>query len=226
MINAESYHAIATGPFAPLYPFYATRILAHTRVRSGSCLDVGCGGGYLGLALAEQSGLSLYLLDQSPAMLAKALENVQARALGTPVEILEGRVQAIPLAEATVDLVVSRGSIPFWDELPTAFREIYRVLKPGGHACVGGGMGTEEMRRAIFAEMQARDPGWRSGEHSRIPHHPEGYYEDALREARIGGFQVTRGETGTWVEFQKPAGDSLTEITNDQPIVDIERKAP
>jgi len=139
MINAESYHAIATGPFAPLYPFYATRILARTGVRSGSCLDVGCGGGYLGLAVSEQSGLKLFLLDESPAMLAKARENVQARALSTSVEILEGRVQVIPLPDAAVDLVVSRGSIPFWDELPTAFREIFRVLRPGGYACVGGG---------------------------------------------------------------------------------------
>jgi ubiquinone/menaquinone biosynthesis C-methylase UbiE len=208
MINAESYHAIATGPFAPLYPFYATRILARTGVRSGSCLDVGCGGGYLGLAVAEQSGLNLFLLDQSPAMLAKARENVQARALSTPVEILEGRVQAIPLPDAAVELVVSRGSIPFWDKLPNAFREIFRVLKPGGFAYVGGGLGTPEMRKAIMCEMQARDPHWRSGEHSRIPHHPEGHYEDALREAGIGVSQVTRGETGTWVEFQKPASDS------------------
>jgi SAM-dependent methyltransferase len=227
MIDAESYHAIATGPFAPLYPFYATRILARTGVCTGSCLDVGCGGGYLGLAVAEQSGLNLYLLDQSPAMLIKARENVLARSLSTPVEILEGRVQAIPLPDAAVDLVVSRGSIPFWDELPTAFREIFRVLRPGGHACVGGGMGTVEMRQAIFAEMRALDPDWRSGEHSRIPHHPEGYYEDALQEAGITGFVVTRGETGSWVEFQKPPGEPAPEaVTRNQTMIDIERTAP
>jgi len=202
-MDADSYHAIATGPFAPLYPFYAERILTSTGVCCGSCLDVGCGGGYLGLAVAERSGMNLFLLDQSQAMLAKAREHVEARALPTPVEILVGRVQAIPLADESVNLVVSRGSIPFWDELPTAFREIFRVLKPGGHACVGGGMGTAEMRQAIFAQMSARNPEWRSGEHGSIPQRPVGCYEDALRQAGIESFQVTRGEVGVWVEFHR-----------------------
>jgi len=81
------------------------------------------------------------------------------------------------------------------------------------------------MRRAILAEMQTRDPAWRSGKHSRIPHHPEGYYEDALREAGIGVSQVTRGETGTWVEFQKSASNSRDAAISNQPIGDMERTA-
>lgn len=226
-MNAHAYHAIATGPFAPLYPYYAGRILAKVGVSSGCCLDVGCGGGYLGLAVAEMSGLELYLLDQSEEMVAIARANVCARGLSSRVSVVQGMVQAIPLADESVDLVVSRGSIPFWDELPTAFREIFRVLRPGGHACVGGGMGTAEMRRTIFAEMRTRDPGWRSGEHSRIPHHPEGCYEDALCKAGIVDFLVTRGETGNWVEFRKPPGESSSEaITRNQTMIDIERTAP
>jgi ubiquinone/menaquinone biosynthesis C-methylase UbiE len=202
-MNAQSYHAIATGPFAPLYPYYAGRILAKASVSSGRCLDVGCGGGYLGLAVAEMSGLELCLLDQSAEMLAIARANAGERGLSHRINIVQGVVQAIPLADESVDLVVSRGSIPFWEELATAFREIYRVLRPGGFACVGGGLGTPEMRQAIMREMKERDPRWHGGERSGIPHHPENHYIDALQAAAIPGFTVTRGETGTWIEFRK-----------------------
>lgn len=202
-MDPHSYHAIATGPFAPLYPYYAGQILAKTGVSSGCCLDVGCGGGYLGLAVAEMSHLELYLLDQSAEMVDIANANICARGLRGRAQVIQGVVQAIPLPDAAVDLVVSRGSIPFWEDLPTAFLEIHRVLKPGGYACVGGGLGTPEMREAILHEMQSRDPQWRTGERSNIPHHPESHYADALQAAAIPVFTVTRGETGTWIEFRK-----------------------
>jgi len=202
-MNPHSYHAIATGPFAPLYPYYADQILSKAGVVSGCCLDVGCGGGYLGLAVAEMSGMDLYLLDQSSEMVAIAQANVSERGLSGKVKIMQGEVQSIPLLDWSVDLVVSRGSIPFWEDLPTAFREIYRILKPGGFACVGGGLGTPEMRKAIQREMQNLDPEWRTGKCSSIPHHPENHYEDALQAAAIPGSCVNRGEDGTWVEFRK-----------------------
>jgi ubiquinone/menaquinone biosynthesis C-methylase UbiE len=203
MIDAKVYHSIATGPFAPLYPYYAGQILAKADITSGCCLDVGCGGGYLGLALAEMSGLDLYLLDQSPEMVAIAQANVSELTISSRVKIMQGDVQAIPLPEQSVDLVVSRGSIPFWEDLSTAFREIYRVLKPGGFACVGGGLGTAEMRKKILREMQSLDPDWHTGQRSNIPHHPESHYADALQAAAISGATIIRGESGTWIEFRK-----------------------
>jgi SAM-dependent methyltransferase len=202
-MDPNSYHAIATGPFAPLYPYYAGQILTKAGVTSGCCLDVGCGGGYLGLAVAEISGLDLYLLDQSAEMVAIAQTNVSTYALSDRVKIMQGVVQAIPLPDQSVDLVVSRGSIPFWEDLPTAFSEIHRVLKSGGFACVGGGLGTPEMRQAILREMRSHDPQWHTKQRHSIPHHDESHYANALQAAAISGATVNRGETGTWIEFRK-----------------------
>lgn len=47
-----------------------------------------------------------------------------------------------PVGDEAFDLVVSRESYHFWQNLPTAFTEILRVMKPGGTAYIGGG-GTE-----------------------------------------------------------------------------------
>jgi len=50
--------------------------------------------------------------------------------------------EAMPLADASVDLVVSRGSIFFWRDPAAGVREAYRVLRRGGKAMLGGGLGS------------------------------------------------------------------------------------
>lgn len=202
-MDAISYHATATGPFAPLYPYYAEQVIAKSGIRAGVCLDAGCGGGYLGLAVAERTGMDLILLDQSEEMLAIACTNSAAQAVRGWVELIHAPVQAIPLADEAVNLVVSRGSIPFWEELPRALLEIYRVLRPGGFAFLGGGLGTPEMRAAIVSQMKDRGPEWSKEGSNNIPRHPVSHYADALEAAKIPGATVSRGEDGTWIEFRK-----------------------
>lgn len=209
-IDADAYDAIATGAFAPLYPYYAGRIVETTKIRSGCCLDAGCGGGYLGLALAEITSLDFCFLDESQEMLRLAKNNILARGMSGRARTILGVVQKIPLPTACMDLVVSRGSVPFWDDLPSAFREIQRVLKPGGQAYIGGGLGTPEMRKAIEREMRQRDPGWQAGHRRNIPRHSELHYADSLMAAGVRRFNVAKGETGTWIEFQKETPEERT----------------
>jgi len=203
MTDPTTYLPIAENAFAPLYPYYAQKIVEATGVQAGLCLDAGCGGGHLGLALAEQTQLQLCLLDKSHEMIEHAKANIVARGFEARARTMWGIVQAIPLPAAAVDLVVSRGSIPFWSDLPLAFGEIMRVLRPGGHAFLGGGLGPPEMREQIQRTARSLDAAWRGGEHRMIPQHPEGYYEVALQGARIEGFRVMRGDDGTWIHFQK-----------------------
>ena len=53
--DAETFLAISREVFAPLYPYYAERFLAESGITSGVCLDLGCGGGQLGLCVAAGS---------------------------------------------------------------------------------------------------------------------------------------------------------------------------
>lgn len=218
MTDATSYIAIADGAFAPLYPYYARKIIEATGVRLGACLDVGCGGGHLGMALAEQADLYVRLLDKSPEMLRRAEASIVQRHLQARVQTVYASVEAIPLPDASFDLVVSRGSLPFWSDLPTAFREIARVLRPGGHAYLGGGLGPPELRAEVLREARRLDPGWQGGSRPNIPHHPEGHYERALEQAGLADFRVTRGEDGTWVRFQtRPTSPQSPSSKNEGP---------
>ena len=65
-MNIDKYDETARGVNAPMYDYYAGQIKTKTRITKGTCLDVGCGGGYLGLSLAKITDLNFVFLDISP----------------------------------------------------------------------------------------------------------------------------------------------------------------
>ncbi|WP_300162795.1 class I SAM-dependent methyltransferase [Solidesulfovibrio sp.] len=199
-MDPEGFLSIAREVFAPLYPFYAGQFLDWSGLRRGLCLDLGCGGGDLGLAVAGQSDFTVVLMDRSPVMLAASARLARERGLQGRALPLAGDACALPLADGCADLIVSRGSLMFWPDLPRAFAEVRRVLSPGGTACLGGGLGTAEMRQDICRKMAGRDPRWASG--SPPPPRPgtsPRNHEKALREAGVTRYRIVREDTGHWV---------------------------
>ena len=89
--DVRVYNETALGVNAPIYAYYAGRIVARTGVKAGTCLDLGCGGGYLGLALARITDLDCIFLDQSPEMLACAEENIKAYGCAHRARTLRGQ---------------------------------------------------------------------------------------------------------------------------------------
>ena len=122
-IDAQKYDKIARTVFAPVFPLIADQIIAYTGVTQGTCLDIGCGGGYLGAALADKTDLFVRLFDTSPDMLEVAKRTIAENKLIERADTLQGDVTAIPLPDNTIDLAVSRGSIFFWDDLPRALTD-------------------------------------------------------------------------------------------------------
>ncbi len=96
------------------------------------CLDAGCGGGRFLVALARLGAKHVCGLDISEEALAAARNRVDSRGLGDRVETRAGSVLEIPYPDATFDYVVSSGVIHHTHDPAQAFRELVRVLKPGG----------------------------------------------------------------------------------------------
>jgi SAM-dependent methyltransferase len=127
-------------------------------VRGRRVLDVGCGDGELAVRLAAL-GAQVTGVDASPAMIAAA----RARAVGSGVtaRFCEARAEALPFAADSFDLVVAVTVLCFVaDALPT-FREVSRVLAPGGRVVIGelGRYSTWAMQRRLRAWRG--DPLWR-----------------------------------------------------------------
>ncbi len=100
-------------------------------------LDLGSGGGIdvlLSAARVGPTGLA-YGLDMTEEMLALARRSAAAAGVAN-VEFLEGWIEAIPLPDASVDVVISNCVINLSTDKPRVFAEIARVLRPGGRMSV------------------------------------------------------------------------------------------
>lgn len=108
------------------------RIVSLAGVRPGdSVLDVGCSGGYLARKLAASAGPAGRVIGVDPS--AAAIAYAQRRADGT-MSFAEGVAQDLPLLDSSFDVVtctLAMHHVPA-RQRTTAFREMYRVTKPGG----------------------------------------------------------------------------------------------
>lgn len=99
-------------------------------------LEIGFGGGVLARLLVR-SGACVTGIDRSHLMVAQARRRFRRAMAQGRAAFLEGNVEALPYGDASFDKVATVNTIYFWTSLDAGFREIHRVLTPGGCLIVG-----------------------------------------------------------------------------------------
>jgi SAM-dependent methyltransferase len=131
--------------------------LALTEIKPGmTVLDLGSGAGFDAFLALNRVGPTGHVIgvDMTNDMLALARENARKRG-ATNVEFRKGMIEDLPVESGTVDYVISNCVINLSPDKPAVFREIARVLKPGGHFAVSDIVLLKTLPEALVKDISA-----------------------------------------------------------------------
>jgi len=112
-------------------------------------LDLGSGAGLDAIVASWSAGPTgrVIGLDLNPSMCRKSKAN--AASTGTRIECHEGRMESIPLPDASVDVVISNGVINLSFRKRKVVEELFRVLKPGGRFSITDIVSAKQLSQSI-----------------------------------------------------------------------------
>ncbi|MFT8316717.1 MAG: arsenite methyltransferase [Sporolactobacillus sp.] len=134
-------------------------------LKSGeNVLDLGSGGGFDCFLAARQVGETGQIIgvDMTPEMISRARENAGNGSFNN-VDFRLGEIEHLPVADHSIDVILSNCVINLSPDKPQVFKETYRVLKKGGRLAISDVVLTTELPRGIKNDLDVSYSGCISG---------------------------------------------------------------
>ena len=166
-------------------------------IREGdTVLDLGSGGGFDSFLAANRVGETGRVIgvDMTPEMIAKATENARKGGYGN-VEFRLGEIEHLPIADNTVDAIISNCVINLSPDKQAVYNEAHRVLKPGGRFAVSDIVAVSEMPEGLLESFGALT----------------GCVAGASQESEIRGQLEAAGFTDIQVKYKSELKEAISE---------------
>ncbi|NCB39213.1 MAG: class I SAM-dependent methyltransferase [Erysipelotrichia bacterium] len=150
--NGEHFESHAEDFLRPVYPWLLRDLENATErsLRGMKILELGCGPGFMLEQFLAAHAKKVVGLDLSHKMLLRARNSGRAGA----AQLIQADACNLPFIAESFDIVFSRGSVFFWNDIERAMHQIKNILKPSGTALIGGGYGLSTPQVYIDAIIQ------------------------------------------------------------------------
>lgn len=209
---AKRMFQTSQGLLAPVYAPLAQQIVNDLDLEKceGIGIDLGSGPGCLILELCKRTRLHWINADINPCFFAEFFSQSKKYGVDGRVSAIQADATNLPFKDNYADIVVSRGSYPFWGDQEAGFREVWRVLKPGGSAYIGRGF-SRNLPLEIARKIRAKQG-------DKMKYDPQVRVQQLKAIMESIGIKHYTIETptpkdvhdihyGLWVRFQKPRKD-------------------
>jgi ubiquinone/menaquinone biosynthesis C-methylase UbiE len=189
------------GLWSRIYPYLAAQVMESYGRNQGEVLELGPFSGGISVEIATlYPGLNITIAAEDGSVVDLLRDGIERAGLGRDIVLKRSELHRLVFADSHFDLIVFRGAYFFLDQDGKILREIYRVLKQGGLAFVGGGYG-KNTPQALIDEIadESRDLNDRLGRR-RVT---EDELEALVMNAALADHARIEKSGGLWLVIRK-----------------------